>query len=82
MSKRAFFYTDPFAALWMVKTFRLKLLAGSFCLQPESIDAFLEMLGRGIRPERFVVSADSVPLLGRATKSSSAPGSRSSHLTK
>ncbi len=63
MANRTFFYTDPVASLWMVKTYRMKLLAGSFCLQPESVDAFLEMLGRGVRPERFVVSADSVPVL-------------------
>ena len=63
MAKRTFYYTDPAAALWMVKTFRLKLLAGNFCLQPESVDAFLEMLGKGIRPERFVVAADCVAVL-------------------
>lgn len=63
MAKRTFFYTDPVAAVWMVKTFRMKLLAGTFCLQPESVDAFLEMLGRGVKPERFVVSADSLPIL-------------------
>ena len=63
MAKRLYYYTDPFAALWMVKTYRMKLLAGTFCLQPESIDAFLEMLGRGVRPERFVVSADSLTVL-------------------
>lgn len=63
MATRTFFYTDPVAALWMVKTFRVKLLAGAFCLQPESVDAFLEMLGRGVRPDRFVVSADSLPIL-------------------
>ena len=63
MAKRTFFYTDPVAALWMVKTYRMKLLAGAFCLQSESIDAFLEMLGRGVRPERFIVSADSLPVL-------------------
>jgi hypothetical protein len=63
VTKRTFYYTDPAAALWMVKTFRLKLQAGPFCLQPESIDTFLEMLGKGTRPERYVVSADSVPVL-------------------
>ena len=63
MAKRTFFYTDAVASLWMVKTYRMKLLAGSFCLQPESVDAFLEMLGKGTRPERFVVSADSLPVL-------------------
>jgi hypothetical protein len=47
----------------MVKTFRMKLLAGGFCLQPESIDAFIEMLGRASRPERYVVSPDSLPVL-------------------
>ena len=63
MAHRTFFYTDAVASLWMVKTYRMKLLAGSFCLQPESVDAFLEMLGNGARPERFVVSADSLPVL-------------------
>jgi hypothetical protein len=63
LAKRTFYYTDPAAALWMVRTFRLKLLAGTFCLQPESADAFLEMLGKGVRPERFVVAADSVSVL-------------------
>ena len=63
MAKRTFFYTDPVAALWMVRTYRMKLSAGAFCLQPESVDAFLEMLGRGVRPNQFVVTADSLPLL-------------------
>jgi hypothetical protein len=63
VAKRTFYYTDPAAALWMARTFRLKLLAGNFCLQPESAEAFLEMLGRGVRPERFVVAADSVSVL-------------------
>ena len=63
MGKRMFYYTDPAAALWMVRTFRLKLLAGTFCLQPESVDAFLELLGKGFRPERFVVAADCVSAL-------------------
>ena len=63
MSKRVFYYTDPAAALWMVKAYRMKLLAGTFCMQPESVDAFLEMLGKGARPERYVVAADSLPVL-------------------
>lgn len=63
MSKHTFFYTDPAAALWMVKAYRLKLLAGTFCLQPESVDAFLALLGSGTRPERYVVAADCVPVL-------------------
>lgn len=62
MSKKVFFYTDPVAALWMVKAYRLKVMAGPFCLQPESVDAFLELLGRGVRPDRCVVSADSAPV--------------------
>jgi hypothetical protein len=64
MSKRIYYYTDPAAALWMCKTYRMKLLVGTFCLQPESVDSFLEMLGKGTRPERFVVSADCVGVLG------------------
>lgn len=63
MSKKVFFYGDPVAALWMCKTYRMKLLAGGFCLQPESADAFLEMLARGVRPERLVVAADSLAVL-------------------
>ena len=59
MSGRAFFYTDPVAALWMAKTYRMKLTAGGFCLQPESLDA----VGAGARPDRFVVSADCVSVL-------------------
>lgn len=60
MTKTVLFYTDPAAALWMARAFRVKLVAGTFCLQPESLDTFLEMLGRGVRPERYVVHPDSV----------------------
>ncbi len=63
MSKHTFFYTDPAAALWMVKAHRLKLLAGAFCVQPESVDAFLALLGTGARPERYVVASECVPML-------------------
>lgn len=63
MTKAVYFYTDPIAALWMVRSYRMKLVAGTFCLQPESVDAFLEMLARGVRPERFVVHPDSVAVL-------------------
>lgn len=63
MTKRTYYYTDPVAALWMCKTFRLKLLAGTFCLQPESVDSFVEMLGKGTRPERFVVAAECAGVL-------------------
>jgi hypothetical protein len=63
VANRTFYYTDLAAALWMVKAYRMKLLAGTFCLQPESIEAFLEMIGRGVRPERYVVSADSLSVL-------------------
>ncbi len=63
VANRTFYYTDPAAALWMVKTFRMKLVAGPFCLQPESVDAFLEMLGRGVRPERYAVHPDSASVL-------------------
>src|SRR4051794_24438337 len=47
----------------MVKAFRMKITAGSFCLQPESIEAFLARLGRGERHDRYVVHPESVPLL-------------------
>jgi hypothetical protein len=63
VATRTYYYTDPAAALWMCRTYRMKLLAGNFCLQPESVDSFLEMLGRGARPERYVVSADCAGLL-------------------
>lgn len=63
VAQRTFYYADPAAALWMCKNFRMKLLVGNFCLQPESVDAFLEMLGKGARPERFVISADCVAVL-------------------
>ena len=60
MTKRGYFYTDFAAAVWMVKTFRMKLQAGTFCLQPESLDGFLEVIGKGTRAERYVVHPDSV----------------------
>lgn len=63
MDKRTFFYTDPIAALWMVRAYRMKLVAGTFCLQPESVGAFLELLGRGVRHERYVVHPDSLAAL-------------------
>lgn len=63
MARKTYFYTDPVAALWMVQAFRFKILAGTFCLQPESVDAFLELLGRGTRHERYVVHQECVPLL-------------------
>lgn len=63
MTKRNYFYTDPAAAFWMCKTYRMKLLVGNFCLQPESTDTFLQMLGTGSRPDKFVVSADCVAML-------------------
>ena len=58
-----FYCADPAAALWMVRAYRMKLSAGAFCLKPERVDAFLDMLGRGARPERYVVSADSLAVL-------------------
>ena len=63
MARHAFYYTDPVAALWMAKAFRLRLAAGAFCLQPESVDAFLDLLARGARPDRYVVTPDSLPVL-------------------
>jgi hypothetical protein len=63
VAQRTFYYTDPAAALWMCKTYRMKLLVGNFCLQPESVDAFLELLGKGTRPERFAVSVDCVGMM-------------------
>ena len=59
MAKPVYYYTDPVAAVWMVKTYRLKIQAGPFCLQQESVPAFLEMLGRGVTCARYVVHPDS-----------------------
>lgn len=58
-----YFYTDPVAAAWMAKHFRLKLTAGSFCLQAESVDTFLRRLAEGMEVDKIVVHADSVGLL-------------------
>ncbi|WP_020474610.1 formylglycine-generating enzyme family protein [Zavarzinella formosa] len=45
-----FFYTDPVAALWMCKTYRMKFLAGTFCLQTERMRLKANYLGlRGYR---------------------------------
>jgi hypothetical protein len=63
VTKRGYFYADFAAAVWMVKTFRMKLQAGTFCVQPESLDGFLEMIGKGTRAERYAVHPDSVALL-------------------
>ena len=63
MAKHAYFFTDPIAAVWMVRYHRFKIQAGPFCLQQESIDRFFEMLGRGVTCERFLVHPESIPLL-------------------
>jgi hypothetical protein len=63
VSKKSAFYVDSVAALWMCKTYRMKFFVGTFCLQPESVDAFFNMLASGIKPEQFVVSAESLPVL-------------------
>jgi hypothetical protein len=60
---RRYFYSDPLAAVWMAKHFRMKLAAGGFCLMPESVDAFLQRLGSGVNGERYVDHPDSAPLL-------------------
>jgi hypothetical protein len=63
VSRARYYFTDPAAAVWMVKAFRFKVLAGTFCLQPESVDAFYELLGTGVRHDHYVVHPESVPLL-------------------
>ena len=62
MARHRYFYTEP-AAVWMVKAFRFKVMAGTFCLQPESVDAFYQLLATGVRPEKYEVHPESVPLL-------------------
>lgn len=57
------YYTDPLAAVWMAKHFRMKLLAGTFCLQHESVDTFLRLLAEGFPFERMVLHPESVELL-------------------
>jgi hypothetical protein len=63
VAKHVYFFTDPLAAVWMVRHHRFKVQAGPFCLQPESIDRFFEMLGRGVACERYLVHPESIPLL-------------------
>jgi hypothetical protein len=63
VARNRYFFTDPAAAVWMVKAFRFKVMAGSFCLQPESVDAFFQLLAGGARHERYEVHPESVPLL-------------------
>jgi hypothetical protein len=58
-----FYYTDAFAALWMAKHFRMKLLAGKFCLQQESIETFLRLLAEGLPVEKLLVHPESVGVL-------------------
>ncbi len=63
MSKRTFFYTDPAAALWMVKAYRMKLLAGSGA--PLFISAQPEATGseqRAFIKKCFAQAARSLPL--------------------
>jgi hypothetical protein len=63
VARARYFFTDPAAAVWMVKAFRFKVMAGAFCLQPESVDAFYQLLGTGVRPDRYEVHPESLPLL-------------------
>ena len=63
MARVRYFFTDPAAATWMVKAFRFKVMAGTFCLQSESIDAFYSLLATGARFDRYEVHPESVPLL-------------------
>ena len=60
---RRYFYADPLAAAWMTKHFRMKLVAGDFCLQPESVPAFLRKLGDGFTADRIFAHPESLPLL-------------------
>ncbi len=63
MARYRYFYTDPAAAVWMFKAFRFKVMAGTFCLQPESIDAFYSLLATGARFDKYEVHPESIPLL-------------------
>ena len=63
MARPRYFFTDPAAAVWMVKAFRFKVMAGTFCLQPESVDAFYALLATGARFDRYEVHPESIPLL-------------------
>ncbi|HEX4611218.1 MAG TPA: hypothetical protein VH092_23705 [Urbifossiella sp.] len=63
MARHRYFFTDPISAVWMVKAFRFKVMAGSFCIQPESVDAFFELLGSGTRHDKYEVHPESIPLL-------------------
>jgi hypothetical protein len=63
VTRHRYYFTDPAAAVWMVRAFRFKVMAGPFCLQPESIDAFYQLLAGGTRPDKYEVHPESVPLL-------------------
>lgn len=63
VARQRHFFTDPAAALWMVKAFRFKVMAGTFCLQQESVDAFYSLLAGGAKIEKFEVHSESIPLL-------------------
>jgi hypothetical protein len=63
MARQRFFFTDPISAAWMVKAFRFKVMAGSFCIQPESLDAFFQLLGTGAKHDKYEVHPESIPLL-------------------
>ena len=63
MARHRYFFSDPAAALWMVKAFRFKVMAGTFCLQQESVDAFYALLASGAKVEKFEVHPESIPLL-------------------
>ncbi len=47
----------------MVKAFPFKVLAGTPCLQPESIAVFYERLGAGVRHAKYEVHPESIPPL-------------------
>lgn len=55
LARHRYFYTAPAAAVWMVRAFRFRVMAGAFCLQPESVDAFYQLLAGGTRPEKYEV---------------------------
>jgi hypothetical protein len=61
--RQRYFFTDPAAALWMVKAFRFKVMAGTFCLLPESVDAVYSLLAGGAKIDKFEAHPESVPLL-------------------
>ena len=62
MARQRYFFTGP-AAVWWVTAFRFKVMAGTFYLQPENVDAFYSLLATSARFDKFEVHPESIPLL-------------------